>query len=127
MTQQILQAKTNHLRVNFEQIQYIADGLAKVRHDIQDDHLDTYDTQVDDMLTQLKHQGVEIELGVDDVPLSQQAEPDQQELQKLKNIIQHTSHMLIESDKDENPVPLDVTKALMNMNYIYTSLFGFED
>lgn len=46
------------LRLDLEQVQHITDGLVKNREDIEPEYLGLYDGKVNDLLGQLRQQGI---------------------------------------------------------------------
>lgn len=60
---ELLQPKQYHLRINLEQIQHIFDGVIENRKLISGIHRPLYDAQIQDLQTQMRLQGVHIELG----------------------------------------------------------------
>lgn len=48
------------LRLDFEQIQHITDGLVKNREDIEESCLGLYDEKMNDVFDQLNRQGIEV-------------------------------------------------------------------
>lgn len=48
------------LRLDLEQVQHITDGLVKNREDIEPEYLGLYDGKVNDLLGQLRQQGIQV-------------------------------------------------------------------
>lgn len=48
------------LRLDLEQVQHITDGLVKNREDIEPEYLGLYDGKVNDVLGQLRQQGIQV-------------------------------------------------------------------
>lgn len=48
------------LRLDLEQVQHITDGLVKNREDIAPEYLGLYDGKVNDLLGQLRQQGIQV-------------------------------------------------------------------
>lgn len=62
MSRVLLQPKLYSLRLNLEQVQHVSDGLIENRRNIEERHIELYDSQVEDILDQFRGQGVEIYL-----------------------------------------------------------------
>ena len=67
MSRLLLQPKTTNLRLNLEQVQHVTDGLVENRKNIASEHIELYDSQMEDIFHQLGGQGIKVEYDLDDV------------------------------------------------------------
>lgn len=58
---QSLRPKTVSLRLNYEQVQHVVDGIIENRNCIRPEHLHTYDDEGRDIFNQLSEQGISVD------------------------------------------------------------------
>ncbi|MNO93976.1 hypothetical protein D3C76_855850 [compost metagenome] len=126
----LLQPKWVTLRLNMEQIQHVVDGLVENRKNIQDEHLDLYDSMAMDLLEQLES----FDIFFPDLVLGEQDEPDEDEIGKLKErmrLIGAKFNLLVDSMKTHpamHEAKLKIARA--GLDDVYEALkllFGEEE
>lgn len=71
---EILQPKHYHLRLNLEQVQHLTDGLIENQKNIDPAFIGVYDGQMNNVFSQLRDQGIQIEVPEYEVDESKEEE-----------------------------------------------------
>lgn len=121
MTRTLMQPKIYNLRLNLEQVGFVAEGLTDNRSKVADESLPLYDSMVEDLFDQFRSQGLAIESA------PQNEEPEtllEEEITQALEMFQALKDDLIGSDE----IDAGFRRALLfRIDALRTLLFGADE